>query len=86
MPVVPGVVVLDRLVQAAEGSLGRQLNIAGIPRVKFLAPLLPGEEARGVFELDGARLRFRVERGGQLIVQGAFALAEDPLPAPGRPR
>jgi 3-hydroxyacyl-[acyl-carrier-protein] dehydratase len=96
MPVVPGVIVLDRLMQAAETRLGRPLDLAGIPQVKFLAPLLPGEEARGIFELDGTRLRFRVERDGQLIAQGAFALAErtragesaPPAPeaAPGTPR
>ncbi len=76
-PVVPGVVVLDQLVQAAESRLGRPLRIAGLAQVKFLAPLLPGETARCSLQIERARLRFRVERGGQLLVQGAFALAAE---------
>ncbi len=74
MPVVPGVVVLEQLVQAAESRLGRPLRIAGLAQVKFLAPLLPEQRAQCSLEIERARLRFRVERGGQLIAQGAFAL------------
>lgn len=86
-PVVPGVVVLDRLVQAAETELGRMLDVVGIPQVKFLAPLLPGEDAQGVFALDGARLRFHVECAGRVIVQGTFALADGAAAqAPASPR
>lgn len=77
LPVVPGVVVLDRLVQAAESYLGRPLHIVGLPQAKFLAPLLPQQRARCSLEIDGARLRFRVERDGQPVAQGAFALAAE---------
>ncbi len=76
-PVVPGVVVLDQLVQAAEAGLGRPLCIVGLAQAKFLAPLLPEERARCSLQIERARLRFRVERGGRLLVQGAFALAAE---------
>jgi 3-hydroxyacyl-[acyl-carrier-protein] dehydratase len=71
-PVVPGVVLLDELLSAAERQLGRRLPIAGLPQVKFLAPLLPAEEAYGALEIDGARLTFRVERAGELIARGSL--------------
>lgn len=105
-PVVPGVVLLDRLIEAAEASFGAPLQVTALSQVKFLAPLLPGEEAIAQLELEvraaaggtspespgstlGVRphgavqpsststctLRFRVERGGQLIAQGSFQLA-----------
>ncbi len=74
VPVVPGVVLLDELIGAAECQLGRALCIAGIPQVKFLAPLLPEQPACGAIELDDARLTFRIERGGELIARGSFAL------------
>jgi 3-hydroxyacyl-[acyl-carrier-protein] dehydratase len=77
LPVVPGVVLLDRLVQAAESHLGRPLQIVGLAGAKFLAPLLPEQRALCSLEIDGARLRFRVERDGQPVAQGAFALAAD---------
>lgn len=68
-PLVPGVVVLERVVEAIEtthGALGR----LRLPQVKFLQPLLPGETAR--IELDGAapRWRFRVLREATLIASG----------------
>jgi hypothetical protein len=125
-PVVPGVVLLDRLIAAAEASIGSTLCVIGMPQVKFLAPLLPDEEAHAVLEwvasdrakssvanntgapvrasapptshskahahclnakttsadhdTSGAHrvpasLRFRVEREGKVIAQGAFDVA-----------
>ena len=100
-PVVPGVLLLERLIEAAEESIGSPLRVTGMPQVKFLAPLLPGEEAIAVMELQSpsapgdippalssiqanlqaaaaeltSLLRFRVERGGQAIAQGAFQVA-----------
>lgn len=58
-PLVPGVVVLDRVYAAIEARHGA-LGPTRLPQVKFLQPLLPGQRAR--VELDGAapRWRFRV--------------------------
>jgi len=68
-PLVPGVVVLDRVIAAIEAQQGA-LGPVRLPQVKFLQPLLPGEAAR--IELDGAtpRWRFRVLRSDTLIASG----------------
>lgn len=68
-PVVPGVVVLDRVLDAIEAGHG-PLNGLRLPQVKFAQPLLPEQTAR--IELDGAapRWRFRVLRGDTLLASG----------------
>ncbi|MEO5626676.1 MAG: hydroxymyristoyl-ACP dehydratase [Dokdonella sp.] len=67
-PVVPGVVLLDRVAAALEkagfGPLRR------IHTVKFLAPLLPGQGAQLTATRSGTRLRFRIERDGRPILSG----------------
>lgn len=68
-PLVPGVVLLDRVVAAIEARHG-PLGALRLPQVKFMQPLLPGEQAR--IELDGAapRWRFRVLRGDTVLASG----------------
>jgi 3-hydroxymyristoyl/3-hydroxydecanoyl-(acyl carrier protein) dehydratase len=68
-PIVPGVVLLDRVVEAVEAVHGPLARLR-LPQVKFLQPLRPGEPAR--VELDGAapRWRFRVLRGDALLASG----------------
>lgn len=73
-PVVPGVVVLDRVVAALERAHG-PLPPLRLPQAKFLQPLLPGEAARIEFDpvatTDGSlRWRFRVLRGEATIASG----------------
>lgn len=72
-PVVPGVVILDRVVAAIEARHGAA-GVCRLPQVKFVQPLLPGEQAAIALEAtaqDGAtRWRFRVERGGVLLASG----------------
>ncbi|KPN17282.1 dehydratase [Xanthomonas sp. Mitacek01] len=72
-PLVPGVVILDRVIDAIEAEYGLQ-DALRLPQVKFVQPLLPGEEAAIVLEdmrRDGApRWRFRVERAGVLLASG----------------
>lgn len=68
-PLVPGVVLLDRVVAAIEASHG-PLGPLRLPQVKFVQPLLPGEHAR--VELAGAapRWRFRILRGDAVLATG----------------
>lgn len=68
-PIVPGVVLLDRVIEAIEASHGR-LPPLRLPQVKFLKPLLPGQPAR--VELQGGlpRWRFRVLREDELLASG----------------
>ena len=74
-PIVPGVVLLERVLAAIEATHG----IAGplrLPQVKFLRPLLPGERAEVEIEetastAGGARRwRFRVLRGETVRATG----------------
>jgi 3-hydroxymyristoyl/3-hydroxydecanoyl-(acyl carrier protein) dehydratase len=71
-PVVPGVVVLERVVEAIEAARG-PLRALRLPQVKFAQPLLPGETAEVVLEAvegDAPRWRFRVLREGATIASG----------------
>ena len=68
-PIVPGVVLIDRVLDAIEASHG-PLGALRLPQVKFAQPLLPDEIAQ--VELDGEtpRWRFRVLRGDTLLASG----------------
>ena len=68
-PVVPGVVVLERVVDAIEAGHG-PLGALRLPQVKFVQPLLPGEAARVVLEGERPRWRFRVLRDEVLLASG----------------
>ncbi|WP_202841677.1 hypothetical protein [Luteimonas saliphila] len=80
-PVVPGVVVLDRVIAAIERAAG-PLPPLRLPQVKFLQPLLPGERARIEFEpsapAPAARWRFRVLRGEATIASGEIVAEAAP--------
>ncbi len=80
-PVVPGVVVLDRVLDALEREAGA-LPALRLPQVKFVQPLLPGEAADITLDplapLPGARWRFRVLRGDTLIASGEIAAGSAP--------
>ena len=74
-PIVPGVVLLERVLEAIAASHG----IAGplrLPQVKFLRPLLPGENADvEIVDAESAeggarRWRFRVLRGETVLATG----------------
>lgn len=78
-PVVPGVVVLEQAMAAIEARRGLAAPLR-LPRVKFLAPLLPGEDAEVVVEGDGDRWRFVVTRGGTTIATGEI-VASNEVPA-----
>jgi hypothetical protein len=49
---VPGVLLLERIIEAAQESLGAPIRVRGLSQIKFLAPLLPGEEAVAVMEIQ----------------------------------
>ena len=74
-PVVPGVVVLDRVVAALEQAHG-PLPPLRLPQVKFLQPLLPGETARVELEGGAPRWRFRVLRDDTLLASGEVVAGE----------
>jgi 3-hydroxymyristoyl/3-hydroxydecanoyl-(acyl carrier protein) dehydratase len=69
-PLVPGVVLLERVIEAAQAAHG-PLGALRLPQVKFLQPLLPEQVAEVELETLGAtRWRFRVRRSGEVLASG----------------
>lgn len=76
-PIVPGVVLLDCVLQEAERWLQRPLRVTGLANAKFTAPLLPDETAELQLKLEAQDLRFNLSRDGAAIAQGLFRLAAE---------
>lgn len=82
-PVVPGVVMLDRVLELIE-SLHPEL--AGgplrLPQVKFLQPLLPEQmasiELQALADAAPLRWRFRIHRGDHLLASGEVVAGSHP--------
>ena len=75
-PIVPAVVLLERVAAAIEGAFGPQARLARLPAVKFLAPLAPGERFRIVLERqDGGSIRFTLVRDGKAFASGSAEIA-----------
>lgn len=69
-PLVPGVVLLERVIEAIEAAHGPLAGLR-LPQVKFLRPLLPGQDAEIELDpLDASRWRFRVRHSGELLASG----------------
>ena len=74
-PIVPGVVLLQAVLDEAERWLGRELSARSLPQAKFSAPLLPEQDAELELRLAKSELRFSVTRSAKIVTQGRFALA-----------
>ncbi|MGH8082364.1 MAG: hypothetical protein ACREP7_17440 [Lysobacter sp.] len=69
-PLVPGVVLLERVIEAVEAAHGPMPGLR-LPQVKFLRPLLPERTAEVQLETVGAgRWRFRVLESGEILASG----------------
>ena len=68
-PIVPGVVLLERVIEAIEAAQG-PLPPLRLPQVKFMQPLLPGERADVHIDGGAPRWRFRVMRGDAMLASG----------------
>jgi 3-hydroxyacyl-[acyl-carrier-protein] dehydratase len=75
-PIVPGVLVLDQVIHAAESWLARAIQVRSLTQVKFVQPLRPEESARINLMLEGATLKFTVQKDSTMIAQGVMQLAE----------
>ena len=75
-PIVPGVVILDAVISAAEEWLGPKLHVRTLSLVKFLAPLKPDESARIDLVLRGSMLDFVVHRGETTVAKGALGITQ----------
>ncbi|MEO6104794.1 MAG: hypothetical protein ABIP44_14295 [Pseudoxanthomonas sp.] len=72
-PIVPGVVLLDRVIdaiEAAQADAHAELPPLRLPQVKFLQSLLPGQDASVQLEGQAPRWRFRVLRGPDVLATG----------------
>ncbi len=72
-PIVPGVVLLDHLAACIESEWRAQLR--GLPQVKFLRPLLPGEPAQMSVEREHPVGRFVIECKAEIVAKGTFEVA-----------
>jgi len=76
-PIVPGVVILDAVICAAEAWLGGGFHVHRLSHAKFLAPLKPDEAARIDLVLRGPLLEFAVYREAATIAKGVFGGTRD---------
>jgi acyl-coenzyme A synthetase/AMP-(fatty) acid ligase/3-hydroxymyristoyl/3-hydroxydecanoyl-(acyl carrier protein) dehydratase len=89
-PIVPGVLLLDRVLAGVQASFGR--SVRTLQRVKFVSALLPDECATVLVEGDGdsASLRFGVQvvRDGASVTlaSGVLVAASSAAPPTGNPR
>jgi 3-hydroxyacyl-[acyl-carrier-protein] dehydratase len=76
-PIVPGVVLLDLIVEALGYGSPRVIG-----NVKFHRALKPAEHFTLRHRLTGAQLSFRCSSGDQLLVEGSLSFAAPPEGAP----
>jgi 3-hydroxymyristoyl/3-hydroxydecanoyl-(acyl carrier protein) dehydratase len=74
-PVVPGVVLLDEVLNAAEAWLQATIHVRSLQQAKFTAPLLPDQVADLRLTLQGTALRFVVTRADDVVAQGLLEVA-----------
>lgn len=75
-PIVPAVVLLDRVLDAVRAWRGPQWRLQRLLSAKFLLPLRPEEQFDIVLRMTGSRLDFRCERDTGLLAQGSCELRD----------
>jgi len=79
-PVVPGVVLLNEIVETLRGMVGQPIVVTGIPSVKFVSPLKPGEALTIRLEQEEAgQALFRCQAGSRLVASGrlTFTMSQE---------
>ena len=77
-PVVPGVVVLEHVVAAAERELAPGASLLALPQAKFTTPLLPEVDAEVELQRTDGQVRFVVRAGDATVAQGTLAFGVRP--------
>jgi len=76
-PIVPGVLVLAHVQKTLETRVG-PVRLTGLPQVKFLAPLRPGETCHIAFTtLAGGNARFDCRSGERPVARGTMRFETD---------
>lgn len=74
-PIVPGVVLLDAVIAAARDAFGRGAA-TGLPRAKFLSPVLPEQEVIAELTLSASgRVAFTCRVADRPVASGELDLA-----------
>jgi 3-hydroxymyristoyl/3-hydroxydecanoyl-(acyl carrier protein) dehydratase len=73
-PVVPAVLLLSKVLDAADQWLGAQVQPLRLRQAKFPAPWLPGMQVLAMLEREGPQLRFEVRADDQTLALGVFEL------------
>jgi 3-hydroxyacyl-[acyl-carrier-protein] dehydratase len=73
-PVVPGVLLLDQVLNAADQWLGEAVQPLRLRQAKFPAPWLPGMQVLARLERRAQVLRFEVTANDQTLALGVFEL------------
>lgn len=71
-PIVPGVVLLDRVAAALREYQGSQAWIRKFGNVKFLSLLRPEEDLEILLQGEGSPMHFRCSCGERTLSQGRF--------------
>lgn len=72
-PIVPGVIVLDEVIQTLKETYGQELVVTGMPAVKLSSPLRPEERLTITVEsLDTNTAGFTCEVGSRLVASGSI--------------
>jgi 3-hydroxyacyl-[acyl-carrier-protein] dehydratase len=72
-PVVPGVVLLNEVLETLRHGSAASLVVTGLPMVKFSSPLRPGEVVTIHIDEEGAgRATFSCQVDARLIASGAI--------------
>jgi 3-hydroxymyristoyl/3-hydroxydecanoyl-(acyl carrier protein) dehydratase len=72
-PVVPGVVLLNEVLETLRHGSAAALVVTGLPMVKFSSPLRPGEVVTIHIDEEGAgRATFSCQVDARLIASGAI--------------
>jgi len=78
-PILPGVVLLDRLLALVSAATGRGVAGTLIANTKFLSPVGPGETLRFAWlEQANGAIRFDIEAGGRAVATGLLTLPAAP--------
>jgi len=72
-PVVPGVLVMDEVIETLREQYGRDLVVTGLPSVKLSSPLLPGERLTITIEPDNEETAsFTCRVDSRLVAAGSI--------------
>ena len=83
-PVIPGVVILDEVIETLREHCGQALVVTGLPSVKLSSPLLPGERLTiEIVQEDAGTASFTCRVDSRLVAAGSIRVQ---LPAAGLAR